>query len=162
EIPGLLPADRVKPYDMINIIERLVDDSVFDEYKALYGKTLICGTARIDGWAVGIIANQRKVVKPRKGEMHMGGVIYSDAADKSAGFIMNCNLRKILLVFFQVVHGFIAGSKHEHGRVIKDSAKMVNAMENSTVPKFTVIISNSYGAGNSAMCGKAYHPRLIV
>lgn len=162
EIPGLLPADRVKPYDMINIIERLVDDSAFDEYKALYGKTLICGTARIDGWAVGIVANQRKVVKPRKGEMQMGGVIYSDAADKAARFIMNCNQRKIPLVFLQDVSGFMVGSKAEHGGIIKDGAKMVNAMANSTVPKFTVIIGNSYGAGNYAMCGKAYDPRLIV
>jgi acetyl-CoA carboxylase carboxyltransferase component len=162
EIPGLIPIDRVKPYDTLEIINRLVDDSVFDEYKALYGKTIICGTARIDGWAVGIIANQRKVVKTKKGEMQMGGVIYSDSADKAARFIMNCNQRKIPLVFIQDVSGFMVGSKAEHGGIIKDGAKMVNAMANSTVPKFTIIIGNSYGAGNYAMCGKAYDPRLIV
>lgn len=162
EIYGLFPADRVKPYDTLEIIKRLVDNSEFDEYKALYGKTLICGTARIDGWAVGIIANQRKVVKTKKGEMQMGGVIYSDSADKAARFIMNCNQRKIPLVFLQDVSGFMVGSKAEHGGIIKDGAKMVNAMANSTVPKFTVIMGNSYGAGNYAMCGKAYDPRLIV
>lgn len=161
EIYGLLPFDRVKPYDTVEIIRRIVDDSAFDEYKALYGKTLVCGTARIDGWAVGIIANQRKVVKTRKGEMQMGGVIYSDSADKAARFIMNCNQRKIPLLFLQDVSGFMVGSKAEHGGIIKDGAKMVNAMANSTVPKFTVIIGNSYGAGNYAMCGKAYDPRLI-
>jgi 3-methylcrotonyl-CoA carboxylase beta subunit len=161
EIYGLLPSDRVKPYDTLEIIKRLVDDSAFDEYKALYGKTLICGTARIDGWAVGIIANQRKVVKTKKGEMQMGGVIYSDSADKAARFIMNCNQRKIPLLFIQDVSGFMVGSKAEHGGIIKDGAKMVNAMANSTVPKFTLIIGNSYGAGNYAMCGKAYDPRLI-
>ena len=161
ELYGLLPADRVKPYDTLDIIKRLVDDSAFEEYKALYGKTLICGVARIDGWAVGIIANQRKVVKTKKGEMQMGGVIYSDAADKAARFIMNCNQRKIPLLFLQDVSGFMVGSKAEHGGIIKDGAKMVNAMANSTVPKFTVIIGNSYGAGNYAMCGKAYDPRLI-
>ena len=162
EILGLLPNDRVKPYDTLEIIKRLVDDSEFDEYKALYGKTLLCGTARIDGWAVGIVANQRKVVKTKKGEMQMGGVIYSDAADKAARFIMNCNQRKIPLVFLQDVSGFMVGSKAEQGGIIKDGAKMVNAMANSTVPKFTIIIGNSYGAGNYAMCGKAYDPRLIV
>ena len=162
EIYGLFPADRVKPYDTLEIIKRLVDNSEFDEYKALYGKTIICGTARIDGWAVGIIANQRKVVKTKKGEMQMGGVIYSDSADKAARFIMNCNQRKIPLVFLQDVSGFMVGSKAEHGGIIKDGAKMVNAMANSTVPKFTVIMGNSYGAGNYAMCGKAYDPRLIV
>jgi 3-methylcrotonyl-CoA carboxylase beta subunit len=161
DIFGFFPSDRVKPYDMMEIIKRLVDDSEFDEYKALYGKSLICGTARIDGWAVGIIANQRKVVKTKKGEMQMGGVIYSDSADKAARFIMNCNQRKIPLVFLQDVSGFMVGSKAEHGGIIKDGAKMVNAMANSTVPKFTVIIGNSYGAGNYAMCGKAYDPRLI-
>jgi 3-methylcrotonyl-CoA carboxylase beta subunit len=161
EIYGLFPADRAKPYDMHEIINRLVDNSAFDEYKALYGKSLICGTARIDGWAVGIIANQRKVVKTKKGEMQMGGVIYSDSADKAARFIMNCNQRKIPLLFLQDVSGFMVGSKAEHGGIIKDGAKMVNAMANSTVPKFTVIIGNSYGAGNYAMCGKAYDPRLI-
>jgi acetyl-CoA carboxylase carboxyltransferase component len=142
--------------------ELYVDNSEFDEYKALYGKSIVCGTARIDGWAVGIIANQRKVVKNKKGEMQMGGVIYSDSADKAARFIMNCNQRKIPLVFIQDVSGFMVGSKAEHGGIIKDGAKMVNAMANSTVPKFTIIVGNSYGAGNYAMCGKAYDPRLIV
>jgi 3-methylcrotonyl-CoA carboxylase beta subunit len=161
ELYGMMPVDRVKPYDTIEIINRIVDEDSFDEYKALYGKTLVCGTARIDGWAVGIVANQRKVVKTRKGEMQMGGVIYSDSADKAARFIMNCNQRKIPLVFFQDVSGFMVGSKAEHGGIIKDGAKMVNAMANSTVPKFTIITGNSYGAGNYAMCGKAYDPRLI-
>jgi 3-methylcrotonyl-CoA carboxylase beta subunit len=161
DILGLLPVDRVKPYDTLKIIQRLVDDSEFQEYKALYGKTIICGTARIDGWAVGIIANQRSVVKTKKGEMQMGGVIYSDSADKAARFIMNCNQRKIPLLFIQDVSGFMVGSKAEHGGIIKDGAKMVNAMANSTVPKFTIIVGNSYGAGNYAMCGKAYDPRLI-
>jgi 3-methylcrotonyl-CoA carboxylase beta subunit len=161
DIYGLMPSDRSKPYDTLDIIQRLVDNSEFDEYKALYGKTLICGTARIDGWAVGIVANQRKVVKSKKGEMQMGGVIYSDSADKAARFIMNCNQRKIPLVFLQDVSGFMVGSKAEHGGIIKDGAKMVNAMANSTVPKFTFMIGNSYGAGNYAMCGKAYDPRLI-
>jgi 3-methylcrotonyl-CoA carboxylase beta subunit len=161
EILGLLPVDRVKPYDTLKIIQRLVDDSEFQEYKALYGKTIICGTARIDGWAVGIIANQRSVVKTKKGEMQMGGVIYSDSADKAARFIMNCNQRKIPLLFIQDVSGFMVGSKAEQGGIIKDGAKMVNAMANSTVPKFTIIVGNSYGAGNYAMCGKAYDPRLI-
>ena len=161
ELYGIFPHDRVKPYDMMEIIKRLVDNSEFDEYKALYGKTIICGTARIDGWAVGIVANQRKVVKSKKGEMQMGGVIYSDSADKAARFIMNCNQRKIPLLFLQDVSGFMVGSKAEHGGIIKDGAKMVNAMANSTVPKFTIIIGNSYGAGNYAMCGKAYDPRLI-
>jgi 3-methylcrotonyl-CoA carboxylase beta subunit len=161
EIYGLIPADRSKPYDMGEIIKRIVDDSEFDEYKALYGKTILCGFARIDGWAVGIVANQRKVVKNKKGEMQMGGVIYSDSADKTARFIMNCNQRKVPLVFLQDVSGFMVGSKAEHGGIIKDGAKMVNAMANSTVPKFTFILGNSYGAGNYAMCGKAYDPRLI-
>lgn len=170
EIYGLLPSDRVKPYDMREIIHRLVDDSEFDEYKALYGKTLLCGLARIDGWAVGIVANQRQVVKAKKGgasgvaatsEMQMGGVIYSDSADKAARFIMNCNQRNIPLVFLQDVSGFMVGSRSEQGGIIKDGAKMVNAMANSVVPKFTIIIGNSYGAGNYAMCGKAYDPRLI-
>ena len=161
EIYGILPADRAKPYDTLEIINRFVDDSDFDEYKALYGKTILCGFARIEGWAVGIIANQRKVVKTKKGEMQMGGVIYSDSADKAARFIMNCNQRKIPLLFIQDVSGFMVGSKAEHGGIIKDGAKMVNAMANSTVPKFTLIIGNSYGAGNYAMCGKAYDPRLI-
>ena len=162
DIYGIFPADRSKPYDTLEIINRLVDGSEFDEYKALYGKTIICGYGRIDGWAVGIVANQRKVVKTKKGEMQMGGVIYSDSADKAARFIMNCNQRKIPLVFLQDVSGFMVGSKAEQGGIIKDGAKMVNAVSNSTVPKFTVIMGNSYGAGNYAMCGKAYDPRLIV
>lgn len=161
ELYGLMPMDRSKPYDTYEILKRLVDDSEWDEYKALYGKTLVCATARIDGWAVGIVANQRKVVKTKKGEMQMGGVIYSDAADKAARFIMNCNQRKLPIVFLQDVSGFMVGSKAEHGGIIKDGAKMVNAMANSTVPKITIIIGNSYGAGNYAMCGKAYDPRLI-
>ncbi|MCF6359791.1 MAG: acyl-CoA carboxylase subunit beta [Cyclobacteriaceae bacterium] len=161
EIYGLFPSDRTKPYEMKEIINRLIDDSDFREYKEEYGKTLICGTARIDGWAIGIIANQRKVVKTKKGEMQMGGVIYSDSADKAARFIMNCNQRKIPLLFLQDVSGFMVGSTAEHGGIIKDGAKMVNAMANSVVPKFTIIIGNSYGAGNYAMCGKAYDPRLI-
>ncbi|KEO74831.1 acyl-CoA carboxylase subunit beta [Anditalea andensis] len=161
EIYGVFPADRVKPYDMKDIIGRLVDNSEFEEYKESYGKTLLCGTARIDGWAIGIVANQRKIVKNKKGEMQMGGVIYSDSADKAARFIMNCNQRKIPLLFIHDVSGFMVGSAAEHGGIIKDGAKMVNAMANSVVPKFTVIIGNSYGAGNYAMCGKAYDPRLI-
>ncbi len=161
EIYGIMPSDRAKPYDMLDIIKRLTDNSEFDEYKALYGKTILCGYARVDGWAVGIVANQRKVVKTKKGEMQMGGVIYSDSADKAARFIMNCNQRKIPLVFLQDVSGFMVGSKAEQGGIIKDGAKMVNAMANSTVPKFTFILGNSYGAGNYAMCGKAYDPRLI-
>lgn len=158
---GMFPSDRVKPYDTVEIIKRIVDDSNFEEYKALYGKTIVCGYARIEGWAVGIVANQRKMVKTKKGEMQMGGVIYSDSADKAARFIMNCNQRRVPLVFIQDVSGFMVGSKAEHGGIIKDGAKMVNAMANSTVPKFTIIIGNSYGAGNYAMCGKAYDPRLI-
>ncbi|WP_460676129.1 acyl-CoA carboxylase subunit beta [Hymenobacter coalescens] len=162
EIYGLLPSDRVKPYDMMDIIHRLVDNSEFEPYKDLYGQSLICGLARIDGWAVGIVANQRKIVKTKKGAMQMGGVIYSDSADKAARFIMNCNQKKIPLVFLHDVSGFMVGSQSEHGGIIKDGAKMVNAMANSVVPKFSVIIGNSYGAGNYAMCGKAYDPRLIV
>ncbi len=161
ELYGLLPVDRVKPYDMLEIIGRLVDDSAFDEYKKDYGKTLLCGLARIDGWAVGIVANQRKVVKSGRKEMQMGGVIYSDSADKAARFIMNCNQKRIPLLFLQDVSGFMVGSRAEHGGIIKDGAKMVNAMSNSVVPKFTVLVGNSYGAGNYAMCGKAYDPRLI-
>ncbi|WP_161890394.1 acyl-CoA carboxylase subunit beta [Pontibacter russatus] len=161
DIYGLLPADRVKPYDMMDIISRLADNSLFEPYKDLYGQTLICGLARIDGWSVGIVANQRKIVKSKKGEMQMGGVIYSDSADKAARFIMNCNQKKIPLVFLQDVSGFMVGSKAEHGGIIKDGAKMVSAMANSVVPKFTILIGNSYGAGNYAMCGKAYDPRLI-
>jgi acetyl-CoA carboxylase carboxyltransferase component len=161
DIYGLIPADRVKPYDMLEIIDRLVDNSSFEEYKQKYGQSLLCGLARIEGWAVGIVANQRKVIKSKKGEMQMGGVIYSDSADKAARFIMNCNQKKIPLIFLQDVSGFMVGSRAEHGGIIKDGAKMVNAMANSVVPKFTIIIGNSYGAGNYAMCGKAYDPRLI-
>ncbi|MFC6100594.1 acyl-CoA carboxylase subunit beta [Olivibacter domesticus] len=161
EIYGILPSSREKPYDMMDIISRLVDDSLFEEYKALYGKSILCGLARIDGWAVGIVANQRKIVKNKKGEMHIGGVIYSDSADKATRFIMNCNQKKIPLVFLQDVTGFMVGSKSEQGGIIKDGAKMVNAVANSVVPKFTIVIGNSYGAGNYAMCGKAYDPRLI-
>ncbi len=161
EILGKFPSERSKPYDMMEIIERVVDKASFRPYKKDYGKTLICGTARVDGWAVGFVANQRNIVKNKKGEMQMGGVIYSDSADKAARFIMNCNQRKIPLVFLQDVSGFMVGSKAEHGGIIKDGAKMVNAMANSVVPKFTFILGNSYGAGNYAMCGKAYDPRLI-
>jgi acetyl-CoA carboxylase carboxyltransferase component len=161
EIYGLLPAKRSDQYDMMPIIERLVDDSEFDEYKAGYGQTIITGYARIDGWAIGIVANQRKLVKTKSGEMQFGGVIYSDSADKATRFIANCSQKKIPLVFVQDVTGFMVGSKSEHGGIIKDGAKMVNAVSNSVVPKFTVIIGNSYGAGNYAMCGKAYDPRLI-
>ncbi|MXV50466.1 acyl-CoA carboxylase subunit beta [Pedobacter sp. HMF7647] len=161
EIHTLLPEDRTKPYNMLEVIERLVDNSEFEQYKELYGQTLLCGFARIDGWSVGIVANQRKVVKSKSGEMQMGGVIYSDSADKAARFIMNCNQQKIPLVFLQDVSGFMVGSRSEHGGIIKDGAKMVSAMANSVVPKFTFIVGNSYGAGNYAMCGKAYDPRLI-
>lgn len=162
EIFGILPETREKPYDIKDIISRLVDNSEFDEYKEDFGKTIVCGYARIDGWSVGIVANQRIVVKSAKGEMQFGGVIYSDSADKAARFIMNCNQKKIPLVFLQDVSGFMVGSRSEHGGIIKDGAKMVNAQANSVVPKFTIIIGNSYGAGNYAMCGKAYDPRLIV
>ncbi len=162
EIYGLIPSDASKQYDMHEVIYRLVDNSEFDEYKEKYGQSIICGTARIDGWAVGLVANQRKVVKSKKGEMQFGGVIYSDSADKATRFIMNCNQRKLPIVFLQDVTGFMVGSRSEHGGIIKDGAKMVNAVANSVVPKFTVIVGNSYGAGNYAMCGKAYDPRLIV
>ncbi|MCO5723663.1 acyl-CoA carboxylase subunit beta [Robiginitalea marina] len=162
ELFGLLPISRSEPYDMLEVIERLVDASSFEQYKEGYGKTLLTGYARIDGWAVGIVANQRRVVKTKNGEMQFGGVIYSDSADKATRFIANCNQKKIPLVFLQDVTGFMVGSKSEHGGIIKDGAKMVNAVSNSVVPKFTVIIGNSYGAGNYAMCGKAYDPRLIV
>ncbi|MEN1786404.1 MAG: acyl-CoA carboxylase subunit beta [Bacteroidota bacterium] len=162
DIYGLLPKSRADQYNMLDIIDRLVDDSQFEQYKADYGKTILTGYARIDGWAVGIVANQRTVVKNGKGEMQFGGVIYSDAADKATRFIANCNQKKIPLVFLQDVTGFMVGSKSEHGGIIKDGAKMVNAVSNSVVPKFTVVIGNSYGAGNYAMCGKAYDPRLIV
>ena len=161
EIYGILPENREKQYDMLEIISRLVDDSEFEEYKKQYGQSILCGLARIDGWAVGIVANQRKVVKSKKGEMQFGGVIYSDSADKAARFIMNCNQKKIPLVFLQDVTGFMVGSRSEQGGIIKDGAKMVNAVANSVVPKFTIVIGNSYGAGNYAMCGKAYDPRLI-
>lgn len=159
---GILPADRSKPYDTRELIKAMVDDSEFTEYKSNYGKTIICAYARIDGWSVGIIANQREIVKNAKGEMQFGGVIYTDSADKAARFIMNCNQKNIPLVFLQDVSGFMVGSKSEHAGIIKDGAKMVNAMANSVVPKFTVVVGNSYGAGNYAMCGKAYDPRLIV
>jgi 3-methylcrotonyl-CoA carboxylase beta subunit len=161
ELYGLFPADGTKPYDMAEIISRIVDDSVFEQFKADYGKTILCGYARIDGWAVGIVANQRKVIKNAKGEMQLGGVIYNDSADKAARFIMNCNQKKIPLVFLQDVTGFMVGSRSEHAGIIKDGAKMVNAVANSVVPKITIIIGNSYGAGNYAMCGKAYDPRFI-
>jgi len=162
EIYGILPEKRDKPYKVRDIITRLVDKSEFDEYKAGYGQSIICGLARVEGWAVGIVANERLVVKSKTGEMQFGGVIYSDSADKTARFIMNCNQKKIPLVFLQDVTGFMVGSRSEHGGIIKDGAKLVNAMANSVVPKFTIITGNSFGAGNYAMCGKAYDPRLIV
>ena len=159
---GLMPDERSKPYNTREILKSLVDGSAFTEYKAGYGKTILCAYARVDGWSVGIVANNREIVKSAKGEMQMGGVIYSDSADKAARFIMNCNQKGIPLVFLQDVTGFMVGSKSEHGGIIKDGAKLVNAMANSVVPKFTVVMGNSYGAGNYAMCGKAYDPRLIV
>lgn len=162
KIYGVYPEGGKKPYDMLHLIEHIVDEDSVQEYKPGYGKTIVCAYARIDGWAVGIVANQRKVVKSKKGEMQFGGVIYSDSADKSARFIMNCNQKRIPLVFLQDVSGFMVGSRSEQGGIIKDGAKMVSAMSNSIVPKFTVIVGNSYGAGNYAMCGKAYDPRLIV
>jgi 3-methylcrotonyl-CoA carboxylase beta subunit len=161
ELHGILPEDPSKPYDMVDIIGRIVDDSAFEQFKEDYGKTILCGYARIEGWAVGIVANQRKIVKSRKGEMQMGGVIYNDSADKAARFIMNCNQKKIPLIFLQDVTGFMVGSRSEHSGIIKDGAKMVNAVANSVVPKITIVIGNSYGAGNYAMCGKAYDPRFI-
>lgn len=161
EIPGIIPADRSKPYDMREIILRLIDEGTWDEYKEGYGQTILTGYARIDGWAVGIVANQRKILRSAKGEMQLGGVIYSDSADKAARFIMNCNQKRIPLVFLQDVTGFMVGSRSEQGGIIKDGAKMVNAVANSVVPKFTIVVGNSYGAGNYAMCGKAYDPRLI-
>jgi acetyl-CoA carboxylase carboxyltransferase component len=169
DIYGLFPADG-KPYDIMEVIGRIVDDSEFEQFKEDYGKTIVCGYGRIDGWAVGIVANQRLVVKARKsvrrgpsdgGEMQLGGVIYNDSADKAARFILNCNQKKIPLVFLQDVTGFMVGSRSEHAGIIKDGAKMVNAVANSVVPKITIIIGNSYGAGNYAMCGKAYDPRFI-
>jgi acetyl-CoA carboxylase carboxyltransferase component len=162
ELYGVLPIDRTKPYDTYQVLARILDGSELDEYKADYGRTVITGYARIDGWAVGIIANQRAVVKTAKGEMQVGGVLYSDSADKATRFIMNCNQKKIPLVFFQDVTGFMVGTRAEHGGIIKDGAKLVNAVANSVVPKFTFITGNSYGAGNYAMCGKAYDPRLIM
>ena len=162
DIYGILPISRTQPYDMKELILRIVDNSEWEEYKEGYGQTILTGYARIDGWAVGIVANQRKVVKTRKGEMQIGGVIYSDSADKATRFIANCNQKRIPLVFLQDVTGFMVGSKSEHGGIIKDGAKLVNAVANSVVPKFTIIVGNSYGAGNYAMCGKAYDPRLIV
>lgn len=162
EIYGILPESRAEQYDMYEIINRIVDNSELDEYKPDYGKSIICTYARIDGWAVGIVANQRKIVKSKKDGMQFGGVIYSDSADKATRFIANCNQKKIPLVFLQDVTGFMVGSKSEHGGIIKDGAKMVNAVSNSVVPKFTIIVGNSYGAGNYAMCGKAYDPRLIA
>jgi acetyl-CoA carboxylase carboxyltransferase component len=161
DIYTIVPTDPTKPYDMLQVIERIVDESEFDEFKKDYGKTIICGYGRIDGWAVGIVANQRKIVKNKKGEMQMGGVIYNDSADKAARFILNCNQKKIPLVFLQDVTGFMVGSRSEHAGIIKDGAKMVNAVANSVVPKITIVIGNSYGAGNYAMCGKAYDPRFI-
>lgn len=162
DILGIIPDARDKQYDMQEVIDRLIDESEFEEYKEGYGQSILCGLARVDGWSVGIVANQRKVVKSKKGEMQFGGVIYSDSADKAARFIMNCNQKKIPLVFLQDATGFMVGSRSEHGGIIKDGAKLVNAMANSVVPKFTIIIGNSYGAANYAMCGKAYDPRLIV
>jgi 3-methylcrotonyl-CoA carboxylase beta subunit len=162
KVYGIMPSERSKPYDTKALLRCLVDDSTFTEYKESYGKSIICAYARIDGWSVGIVANQREIIRNAKGEMQFGGVIYSDSADKAARFIMNCNQKNIPLVFLQDVTGFMVGSKSEHGGIIKDGAKLVNAMSNSVVPKFTVVIGNSYGAGNYAMCGKAYDPRLIV
>ncbi|MFZ1798438.1 MAG: carboxyl transferase domain-containing protein [Chitinophagaceae bacterium] len=161
EIYGIMHENNSKPYDMLHIIERMVDDSDFNQFKQDYGKTILCGYARIDGWAVGIVANQRLITKSRKGEMQLGGVIYNDSADKAARFIMNCNQKKIPLIFLQDVTGFMVGSRSEHGGIIKDGAKLVNAVANSIVPKITIIVGNSYGAGNYAMCGKAYDPRFI-
>ena len=153
---------RPKPYDMLEIINRIVDEPGIQQFKEDYGKTIVCGYARIDGWAVGVVANQRTVVKTKKGEVQLGGVIYNDSADKAARFIMNCNQKKIPLLFLQDVTGFMVGTRSEHSGIIKDGAKMVNAVANSVVPKFTIIVGNSYGAGNYAMCGKAYDPRLIL
>lgn len=161
DLYSIVPVDSTKSYDMLEVIERIVDNSEFDQFKEDYGKTIICGYGRIDGWAVGIVANQRKIVKSKKGEMQMGGVIYNDSADKAARFIMNCNQKMIPLIFLQDVTGFMVGSRSEHSGIIKDGAKLVNAVANSIVPKITIVIGNSYGAGNYAMCGKAYDPRFI-
>jgi len=162
DVFSIFPERGAKPYDSIELIKRMVDEGKLTQYKEHYGKTIVCAYARIDGWAVGIVANNRQVVKNAKGEIQFGGVIYSDSADKATRFIMNCNQKKIPLVFLQDVTGFMVGTRSEHGGIIKDGAKMVNAVANSTVPKFTVVMGNSYGAGNYAMCGKAYDPRLIV
>lgn len=161
DIYGIMPDSRDKAYDVREIISCIVDDHEYEEYKEKYGQTIVCAYARIDGWAVGIVTNQRKVVKSKKGEMQFGGVIYSDSADKAARFIMNCNQKKIPLLFLQDVTGFMVGSRSEHGGIIKDGAKMVNAVSNSVVPKITIVMGNSFGAGNYAMCGKAYDPRFI-
>ncbi|RYZ54812.1 MAG: acyl-CoA carboxylase subunit beta, partial [Chitinophagaceae bacterium] len=161
EIYRIFPAEGNKPYDMVDLLHCIVDEGSLDQYKEDYGKTIVCGYARIDGWAVGIVANQRKIVKTKKGEMQMGGVIYNDSADKAARFILNCNQKKIPLLFLQDVTGFMVGSRSEHAGIIKDGAKLVNAVANSVVPKITIVIGNSYGAGNYAMCGKAYDPRFI-
>ncbi|MGI8582565.1 MAG: acyl-CoA carboxylase subunit beta [Chitinophagaceae bacterium] len=158
---GIFPEGNNSPYDMVEVIKCIVDDSEFEEFKMDYGKTILCGYARVDGWAVGIVANQRLNIKNKKGELQIGGVIYNDSSDKSARFIMNCNQKKIPLIFLQDVTGFMVGSRSEHSGIIKDGAKMVNAVANSVVPKITIIIGNSYGAGNYAMCGKAYDPRFI-
>ncbi|MCU7548080.1 acyl-CoA carboxylase subunit beta [Chitinophagaceae bacterium LB-8] len=161
ELHDIVPLDNTKPYDMLQVIERIVDNSEFDQFKEDYGKTILCGFARIDGWAVGIVANQRKIVKSKKGEMQMGGVLYNDSSDKAARFIMNCNQKKIPLVFLQDVTGFMVGTRSEHAGIIKDGAKMVNAVANSVVPKITIVVGNAFGAGYYAMCGKAYNPRFI-
>ncbi|MEO8769044.1 MAG: carboxyl transferase domain-containing protein [Ferruginibacter sp.] len=161
EIYGIMSEGNTKPYDMLHLIDCIIDANSFDEFKQDYGKTIVCGYARVDGWAVGIVANQRLIVKSKKGEMQLGGVIYNDSADKAARFIMNCNQKKIPLVFLQDVTGFMVGSRSEHSGIIKDGAKLVNAVSNSVVPKITIIVGNSYGAGNYAMCGKAYDPRFI-
>ncbi|MFY0688867.1 MAG: acyl-CoA carboxylase subunit beta [Cyclobacteriaceae bacterium] len=167
DLPEIFPTQRTKPYDVREVIDCMVDDSEFDEYKAEYGRTLVCGFGRIGGWSIGIVANQRTIVKAKRGyevpdEMQMGGVIYSDSADKAARFIMNCNQQKIPLVFLHDVSGFMVGSRAEHGGIIKDGAKMVNAVANSVVPKFSVVMGSSYGAGNYAMCGRAYDPRFMI
>jgi 3-methylcrotonyl-CoA carboxylase beta subunit len=161
EIYGIIPADRSRPYDMHQILARILDNSELDEYKTGYGKTIVTGYSRLDGYAIGVVANQRLVVKSKQGEMQIGGVIYSDSADKAARFILNCNQKRIPLLFLQDVTGFMVGKKAEHGGILKDGAKLVNAVANSVVPKFTFIVGNSFGAGNYAMCGKAYDPRLI-
>jgi acetyl-CoA carboxylase carboxyltransferase component len=162
QIYGLMPEARNQPYDTRDILARIIDANTWTEYKAGYGQTILCGYARIDGWSVGIVANQRLVVRTKQGEMQVGGVIYSDSADKAARFIMNCNQKHIPLVFYQDVTGFMVGKRAEQGGIIKDGAKMVNAVANSVVPKFTIIAGNSFGAGNYAMCGRAYDPRLIL